>query len=783
MADLPRASGSIDESGAGVGLTSDFIAVVSPMEKGTAAVFRRTAKVQDTLDEFGRGEGLDFVAHLVQVTRKSYMFARIATAVAAAIGPVDTTHLTGGGSMAFSGTPLDEESLKVVVVTGFVTGTAGGVIKVSRDGGRTYGGKIRVGTASSYVIPDTGVTVTFSGTLTAEGYATAQCSSAMWDATGLAAIRTALAAFATKPRIILLCGDVDDSTDVQTIIDEIEAFETENGKHCVVICSARDRYPNAVMQGAPSDIDFATTSPAVAATVLGSIVGPFALVTGDTIIVDTEATSPETATFTGTKATLESASAEPYNSTNGDTLTVAIDGGSLQTITALTSNFSDITAATAEEWAAVINSQLVGGLATVTSGGTKVTIKSDRGGTGSHVHVTGGAANADLGFSTSVADGAGNVSNIAAVTVAEVKTIVEAATTGVTVSNEGGAARFTRDTAGASNTVQVTSSSTADDDLGFDNAVHSGTGASAANTITRSTGSWPNDGFHAGMKFTVEGSDDNDGTYSITSAASSVITVAETLVDESNVDGADLTITATELKSTWRAALETIVGATPQTQKQSEKVLLCGGRARRKSPITQARKRRPFSWPLAIRVMGHDLHISAAQVDLGGLDGWDIFDENGLLEEHDERTDGGLLAARIACATTLNEETGVFVALPLTLDEDNKPMSRLPITLVAQLACTVATAAYQRKLNSGVLLKKDKTIQEGSARRIDEFVNTQLRIALLTPGPEGQRSSAVTARLDRNTDLSVVGTEVPWEVDLRTLGYLEKLTGVVRVGG
>ena len=57
----------------------------------------------------------------------------------------------------------------------------------------------------------------------------------------------------------------------------------------------------------------------------------------------------------------------------------------------------------------------------VTSGGTKVTITSDRRDAGLHVQVTGGTAEreAALNFSTTVADGSGNVSDVTAVTAAE----------------------------------------------------------------------------------------------------------------------------------------------------------------------------------------------------------------------------------------------------------------------------------------------------------------------------------------------------------------------------
>lgn len=245
-----------------------------------------------------------------------------------------------------------------------------------------------------------------------------------------------------------------------------------------------------------SNIDDATTKTSAAATidantgatgptagtVLGTNVGPFNLEPGDTIVASIDGGGNLTATFTATAAARESA-AENFLMTNGMTLTVSVDGGSVQSISFLTGEFVSIAAATAEEVAAVINAKMSGVAATVTSGGTKVTITSDRRGTGSGVNVTGGTANAVLAFTTGNIAGTGNVSNIEAVTVAEVKTVVEAAVATCTVTDAGGAVRVTSDTTGGSSSVLIVAASTADDELGLDNATHSGSAGAAQATL------------------------------------------------------------------------------------------------------------------------------------------------------------------------------------------------------------------------------------------------------------------------------------------------------------
>ncbi len=220
------------------------------------------------------------------------------------------------------------------------------------------------------------------------------------------------------------------------------------------------------------DLNTDTSSP-TAGTVLGSEVGPFDFEPSYTLVVKVDGGSNLTATFSATAASRDTAGAGPYTLSDGQVLTVAVDGGSPQSIAFLTSEFANIAAATRAEVAAVLNAKLVGGSAVDT--GTAVRIRSDKRGTSSTINVTGGSANTGLVFTTGPTSGSGNVADIDAVTVAEVKTVVEAAVAGSTVSNAGGAVRISSNTTGGSSSIQVVSSSTSDTELGLDNAVHTGT--------------------------------------------------------------------------------------------------------------------------------------------------------------------------------------------------------------------------------------------------------------------------------------------------------------------
>jgi len=234
---------------------------------------------------------------------------------------------------------------------------------------------------------------------------------------------------------------------------------------------------------------------ATKASVTGSLVGPWALTSGDTLKgkVGGVAAPERTVTLTATAAVRENAPAETYALVNGQTLTVKVDRESVaQSIAFLTAEFVNIALATAEEVAAVINAKIVGAHATVTSGGTKVTITSDKKGYASYVEVTGGTANAVLLFNVAEVQGTGNdgaghnFDDIASVTYSELKAMIEASWTdngGVTVTSSSGYLKIETNSAGAAAKVQVLAASTADDEIGLDNAEHVGSDGAAVDTL------------------------------------------------------------------------------------------------------------------------------------------------------------------------------------------------------------------------------------------------------------------------------------------------------------
>lgn len=563
MATLPRATVRLVADGGGVGVGTDLMCIMACTPSGTANVPKTHARVQAYLDDKGYCDGVEFAAHYVELTDLPFMEIKLDTATAGSVVSSDVTGVTGTSAVTWSGAANMSEHLQCHVVTGGTIGTAGIVIRISRDGGRTWGRNVRLGTATSYVIPNSGVTVNFAaGTLVADDLAVAHTKGPMWDAAALTAGFNALAAQSQLPRLVVIIGDITTSTLLQNVMDEISAYETTDGRHARALVALRGKYPDCAMQGEPSDVDF----------------------------------------------------------------------------------------------------------------------------------------------------------------------------------------------------------------------------VASADTITRNTGSWVTDGFKVGMQITIDGTSSNDGTHTVVTVTPTVLTVGNTLADEANVDAADFTITGSEPLSTWVASLKTdIVGDSEATLKIEDRVLARAGEPRRKSPLDGFSRQRPMAWASACRIMAHDLHVSEAKVELGPLPGWTITDEDGILETHDERFHGGLLAGRIGCPTTHDDIPGVFSALPLTLDEDNAPLSRAPVGFVGDLLCQLAKRETTRKLSRDVILNADGTITEAEAQRIEEEVLSRLKAAVLTRRAEGQRASDVSFTMARDADLLQPDAEVVCEVGYLPLGYLERITTTVRV--
>ncbi len=305
--------------------------------------------------------------------------------------------------------------------------------------------------------------------------------------------------------------------------------------------------------------------------------------------------------------------------------------------------------------------------------------------------------------------------------------------------------------------------------------------ASPADTLTRSAGSWLNDGFAVGQSVVIDGSTDNDGTHIITDLTATVMTcTASTFIAEVATASEDVSITVAQTMSAYVAAQDTLYTSI-DAQKRIDLSL---GRLWVLSPVTGWEFPRPTSWAASIREYAKDVHITSWRVKDGPLDGWSMLDDDGNVAQFDERTNGGALAGRFTCATTLdNGPNGSYIARSLTRDTEGSVLSQTHHMYVANIVCTVVQAATTLFLGQTPPLNDDGTMQAASRSRFESAVNTDLELALLkefVPG-EGPRCSSVVWTMSTDDDLSGAGGTVTGVAALKVNGTIVNVTTVVKV--
>lgn len=297
-------------------------------------------------------------------------------------------------------------------------------------------------------------------------------------------------------------------------------------------------------------------------------------------------------------------------------------------------------------------------------------------------------------------------------------------------------------------------------------------------TITRSGGSWLDDGFAVGDFVTFGGTSSNNVSDTIAALTATVMTFGSTDLAAEVIGTRSVTCTKGETMAAYVSAMDTAF-ASVDAQKRIDLGL---GRGRKLSPITGSEFRRPVQWAASLREYQHDLQIPCWRKKDGPCDGWSLDDVNGNVVEYDERTDGGALAARFTCFRTFgNGPQGAFIALSLTRATEGSLLSRTHNMAVANLACTVAQAETENAIGQVLILNDDGTATDASLGVIEARVNSALQINLLQDKGEGPRASSAVWSASRSDALNVPGAQLTGTLNLLLNGTLEKITTSVRI--
>lgn len=170
--------------------------VIGCSSSGTVGQIVATRNPATLLSSFGQGP-MPEAAALTCLAGGTVIAIKTATA---AVGTTSSVTTTGGGTsvITVTGTPVDTYYVKVLFLTGGVIGTAGITFQISLDAGRNYGPVLSLGTAATYAVGSTGVTLNFSlsgtGTILANQTITFGTTEPTWNTAGILAALNAFQA-------------------------------------------------------------------------------------------------------------------------------------------------------------------------------------------------------------------------------------------------------------------------------------------------------------------------------------------------------------------------------------------------------------------------------------------------------------------------------------------------------------------------------------------------------------------------------------------------------------
>jgi len=310
--DFPSASTSVDAQANAAGAGDGYVAVITPVKTLDDGVPRLYASGKAALAAHGYSPGIAYGALHATRTKRPFLVVPIPIATAGASSAVADHSATGTSTVTISdGADGTLETCRAIMIvsTGGTRGTAGIVLLLSLDGGATFK-TIRLGTATTYAVPDLGFTINFgAGTLVAGDYYTWTTTAPLWDSTGLALARTGLAAKQYPVRTWFVDG-VLDATAAGLVATQAANYASSNNRFVMARGTTYDKPLGVLaqtrnwMSGSPT-VTFAEVG-GTGDTITRSA-GSFAsdgFTSGDTIVVAGAVAAGGANNVTGVPATI-----------------------------------------------------------------------------------------------------------------------------------------------------------------------------------------------------------------------------------------------------------------------------------------------------------------------------------------------------------------------------------------------------------------------------------------------------------------------------------------------
>ncbi|MBP9863387.1 MAG: hypothetical protein KBD62_35910, partial [Kofleriaceae bacterium] len=241
---LPSATTRVSTQAGVAPVSTDLVAIFAACPGTDDGVPVQYANLSDLITAHGYSEGAEYAGLHLQDVGKSVLYVPLPIATAGLVKRSESVH-TGTSTVTVavgSDGALAEVDAIVTVVTGGTIGTDQIRLNLSLDGG-TSTTPVRLGTASSYVVPRIGCTITFgAGTLVAGDTALEfKTTGPMFNSAGVTLGKAGMIAQQSGVRSWIFVGDVPTLALGQAIETAVNAYETSAERYVYAKFQTRDR--------------------------------------------------------------------------------------------------------------------------------------------------------------------------------------------------------------------------------------------------------------------------------------------------------------------------------------------------------------------------------------------------------------------------------------------------------------------------------------------------------------------------------------------------------------